>query len=215
MKGANRMIRICMLWADWWMSLTFMRHQNIYEQRHDASKSYIFIANHISYIDAVILVKAIRQHFRPLGKIEVSRIPVFGFIYRNAIVTVDRSDPKNRADSVNRLKALLRKGISVFVFPEGTFNMSHLPLGPFYDGAFRIAIETQTPIKPILFLDGYNRMPYKHSFTLSPGISRAVYLEEISVEGYSLEQIGELKQKVHTLMSQKLIEYKADWIKNG
>lgn len=213
-KGANRMLRICRLWADSWMLMAFMRHENYYEHPHDRSKSYIFVANHISYFDTVILIKTIRQHFRPLGKIEISRIPVFGFIYRNAIVTVDRSDPASRAKSVKRLKAFIRKGISVFVFPEGTFNMTPLPLGSFYDGAFRIAIETGTPIKPILFLDGYRLMHYRHPFTLVPGLSRSVYLEEVSVEGYTLDDLAKLKEKVHDLMSQKLMEYKAAWIRN-
>lgn len=214
-KGANRVLRICMFWADCWMWLVCIRHKNLFEQPHDATKSYIFVANHISYFDAVILVKTIRQHFRPLGKVETSRIPIFGFIYRNAIVSVDRSDPQNRAESVMRLESLIRKGISVFVFPEGTFNMGHEPLGPFYDGAFRVAIETATPIKPILFLDGYTRMPYQHPPTLLPGLSRSVFLAEISVEGYTLEDLPQLKEKVHAIMSQKLSEYQAAWIRDS
>lgn len=214
LRGANWMMRLCMLWADGWMPLVFMRHKNIYEVEHDPHKPYIFVANHISYFDAVILVKTIRQHFRPLGKIEVSRIPIFGFIYRNAIVTVDRTDPKNRAASVKRLKALLRKNISVFVFPEGTFNMGTEPLKSFYDGAFRIAIETGTPLKPVIFLDGFSRMHYGHPFSLTPGQSRAVFLEEINVTGYTLEDLPALKEKVHGLMSQKLIAYGAPWIQS-
>jgi 1-acyl-sn-glycerol-3-phosphate acyltransferase len=212
LKGGNWMMRICMFWADCWMPLVFMHHRNTYEVKHDPQKPYIFVANHISYFDAVILVKTIRQHFRPLGKIEISRLPIFGFIYRNAIVTVDRSDPKNRAASVLRLKALLRKKISVFVFPEGTFNMGTNPLKSFYDGAFRIAIETNTPIKPVIFLDSFSRMHYSHPVSLTPGQSRAVFLEEIQVSGYTLEELPALKQKVFDLMSRKLIEYNAPWV---
>ena len=80
----------------------------------------------------------------------MSKVPVFGFIYRNAIVTVDRSSTGNRAKSVRILKSIIKKGISVLVFPEGTFNMTNQPLKEFYDGAFRVAIETQTPVKPVL-----------------------------------------------------------------
>ncbi len=88
----------------------------------------------------------------------------------------------NRARSVIKLKAVLKKNISVVIAPEGTFNMTDKPLKEFYDGAFRIAIETQTPIKPILFLDAYDRLNYKSIFSFTPGRSRAVYLEE-QVEG--------------------------------
>ncbi|MCB0777888.1 MAG: 1-acyl-sn-glycerol-3-phosphate acyltransferase, partial [Chitinophagaceae bacterium] len=160
-KGGNMVMRLCMLWADLWFPLIFIWHNKKYEVPHDKSKAYIFVTNHISYIDAAIIPKAYRQPIRPLGKIETSKVPVFGFIYKNAIVTVDRSSAEHRANSVRVLKSLIKKGISVLVFPEGTFNMTTKPLKEFYDGAFRVAIETQTPIKPVLFLDAYKRMPYE------------------------------------------------------
>ena len=89
------------------------------------------------------------------------KYPVFGIIYRMAAIVVDRSSPERRAQSVRALKAAIYKHISIFIFPEGTFNETREPLKDFYDGAFRIAIETQTPIKPILFLDTYetNALP--------------------------------------------------------
>lgn len=211
-RGANYMIRLCTLWADCWMFLAGMPHRNIFEVPHSFEKPYIYVANHLSYIDAVFLVKAIRKNFRPLGRAETARVPIFGFVYSRAIVTVDRSDPKNRAASVSRLKALLRKGVSIFVFPEGTFNMTPAPLKSFYDGAFRIAIETGTPIKPLLFLDSYHRMHYSHPASITPGRSRAVFLEEIKVDGYTIEQLPQLKTKVMELMEKKLKEYRAAWI---
>lgn len=211
-KGGNIIIRLCMLWADIWFPLIFIFTKRIYESPHDKKQPYIFLSNHISYLDAAVLVKAYRQPVRPLGRVELSRVPVFGFIYRNAIVTVDRSSPENRAKSVRILKSVIKKGISVLVFPEGTFNMTGQPLKNFYDGAFRVAIETQTPIKPVLFLDTYDRMHYRHLFTLTPGISRIVYLQEIPVEGLTLADTGLLKEKVYAIMEKKLVEYKASWI---
>ena len=212
-RGGNMIIRLCMLWADIWFALIFIFHKKIYEAPHDKKRSYIFVSNHISYLDAAIIVKAYRQPIRPLGKIEMAKVPVFGFIYRNAIVTVDRSDASHRANSVRILKSVIKKGISVLVFPEGTFNMTSRPLKEFYDGAFRVAIETQTPLKPVLFLDGYNRMHYRHLFTLNPGISRIVYLDEIPVEGLTSGDVTKLKEQVYSVMDQKLREYRATWIK--
>ena len=142
----------------------------------------------------------------------MSRVPFFGFIYRNAIVTVDRSSPENRARSVRILKSVLRKGISIFIFPEGTLNESRKPLKDFYDGAFRIAIETQTPIKPILFLDSYDRLSYESLLSLTPGRSRSVFLKAVSVEGLQSKDVNTLKHHVFTIMEQKLIEYNASWI---
>jgi 1-acyl-sn-glycerol-3-phosphate acyltransferase len=212
-QGGNFIYRVCSLWADVWFLLIGIRHSNFYESPHDKNKQYIFVANHISYFDAPIIVKTLRQKVRVLGKVEVGKIPLFGFIYRNTVVTVDRSSAAQRANSVRILKSVIRKGISIFIFPEGTFNETGQPLKELYDGAFRIAIETQTPIKPLLFLDAWHRMHYSSVFKLNPGRSRTVFLKEIPVAGLTGKDVEVLKQYVREVMEQKLREYKAGWVK--
>ncbi|MEJ7821759.1 MAG: lysophospholipid acyltransferase family protein [Chitinophagaceae bacterium] len=212
-KGGNMMYDTCRFWGDSWMFLIGIKHKNIYEVPHDISKPYIFLSNHISYMDIPVMMKAIRrQNFRILGKSELGRIPIFGFIYKNAAVSVDRNNPENRTRSVLTLKSIIRKQISVFICPEGTFNVTHKPLKEFYNGAFKIAIETQTPIKPILFLDTYDRLNYTSIFSLSPGRSRAVFLEETSTAGLSISDTTMLKEKIYRQMHEGLIKYKASWI---
>ncbi len=167
-------------------------------------------------MDIPVILKTIRrQHFRVLGKAEMAKIPIFGFLYRSAAVMVERGDAEKRARSVDQLKSVLSKGISIVIAPEGTFNMTHRPLKEFYDGAFKIAIETQTPIKPVLFLDTYDRMGYQSIFSVNPGRSRSVYLDEIAVAGLSLDDVDHLKEKVFKIMEEKLIVYKASWIERS
>jgi 1-acyl-sn-glycerol-3-phosphate acyltransferase len=211
-KGGNMIYRLCMLWADIWFLLIFIRHENFAEQWPDKSRQYIFVGNHISYLDAPLFPKTIRRPIRALGRIELSNMPIFGFIYRSVVVIVDRSDATHRAKSVRNLKSVISKGVSIIVMPEGTFNMTDKPLKNFFDGAFRVAIETQTTLKPFLLLDAFDRMHYKNIFTLTPGKSRAVFLEEISVDGLTLADLPALKQKTYDLIERKLIEYKATWI---
>lgn len=211
--GGNMIYRLCMLWGDIWFFLVFIFHRNYYEQPLEKNKQYIFVINHISYLDAPIIVKAIRRPIRALGKTEMATVPVFGFIYKYAVVRVDRSSPENRAKSVRNMMSILKKGISIVVFPEGTFNMTPNPLKDFYDGAFRVAIDTQTPIKPILFLNAYDRMNYRSIFSMNPGKNRAIYLEQIPVDGLTQKDLPALKQKVYDLMDSKLREYRASWIK--
>jgi 1-acyl-sn-glycerol-3-phosphate acyltransferase len=208
-KGGNMILRLCMLWADLWFFLIFIYVKRIYQAPHEKDKPYIFVANHISFLDAPIIVKAWRQPVRPLGKVEMSKVPVFGFIYRKAIVTVDRSSAENRHQSINILKRIIKRGISIVVFPEGTFNTTNKPLKDFYDGAFRVAVETQTPVKPVLFLDAFDRMHYHSIFSLNPGRCRIVYLAEIPVEGL---EVQELKERVYVAMEKTLLAYKARWI---
>jgi len=212
--GGNMVYRLCMLWGDIWCFLVFIYHRNYYEQPMDKKKQYVFVGNHISFIDAPLLVKTIRRPIRALGRIELSKTPVFGFIYRSVVVIVDRSDREHRAQSVRNLISMINKGVSIIIMPEGTFNLTTQPLKNFYDGAFRVAIETQTTIKPFLLLDAYDRMHYRNLFTLTPGKSRSVFLEEIPVDGLTIENLPALKEKVYNLMEKKLIEYKASWIKH-
>jgi len=85
-------------------------------------------------------------------------------------------------------------------------------LKDFYDGAFRLALETHTPIKPVLFLDTYDRMNHKTLFSLNPGRCRIVYLDEIPVTDLKMPDAPFLKKRVYDLMEKKLIEYNASWI---
>jgi 1-acyl-sn-glycerol-3-phosphate acyltransferase len=208
-KGGNAIFKICRIWADLWFTLVFIFPKRIFEFPHDKSKPYIFVTNHISLLDAALLPKAYRQPLRPLGKIELSRVPVFGFIYRKAIVTVDRSSSVNRARSIRILKSIVNKGISVLFFPEGTYNETDLPLKNFYNGAFRVAIETQTPVKPVLFLDAHARLHYQNIFSLNPGRCRIVFLNEVAVEGLKISDTEDLKWKVYEIMERKLRQYKS------
>lgn len=212
--GGNFIYKLCHIWTDYFCLLTGIFHRNIFEVPHDRSRQYVFVFNHISYMDIPVLLKSIRwQHIRILGKAEMGKIPLFGLIYRSAVVMVERGKAEKRARSVMQLKSVLSKGISIVIAPEGTFNLSHKPLKDFYDGAFKVAIETQTPIKPMLFLDTYDRMHYNSIFSLTPGRSRTVFLEEIPVAGLTLNDVDQLKQQVYGIMESKLIEYKASWIK--
>ena len=212
-KGGNLLYKICRFWADAFFFLLAIRHTNIYEEKHDVNRQYIFVSNHISYFDIPMMMKAIRhQNIRILGKSEMTKIPVFGFIYKKGAVLVNRESIIKRSESIRNLIWFIQRKISVFICPEGTFNTTDKPLKSFYDGAFRIAIETQKPIRPILFLDTYDRLNYKSIFSLNPGKCRAVYLSETLTDGLTLNDITALKEKVYRQMQNALIKYKASWI---
>ena len=212
-KGGNLIFKISRFWADAFFFMIGIKHWNIYEEPHNKNAEYIFVSNHISYLDIPMMMKVIRgQHIRVLGKAEMSKIPIFGSIYKRGTVSVDRESAEARFKSVKKLIAFIHKKISVFICPEGTFNMTHQPLKSFYDGAFRIAIETQRPIQPILFLDTYDRLNYNGIFSLNPGKCRGVYLSQTSTEGLTIEDVPDLKRKIFSQMEEALIRYGASWI---
>lgn len=208
-RGGNMVNNLCRFWGDVWLPLIGIFHRNIYEAPIEEDKQYVFVANHISYMDIPVIFQGIRKkYFRILAKIEMSRIPLFGFLYRNATVMVDRTDAIKRSKSILLLRAFMKKDISIFIYPEGTFNETDQPLKSFYDGAFRLAIETQTPVKPVIFLDTLDRLHYKTVLGLSPGKSRAVILPDISVEGMTMKDIGTLRDQTYKAMEDCLLRYK-------
>ena len=211
-RGGNVMFDLYRFFGNLWFLLIGIRHTNAYESIPDPKKQYIFVANHISYLDAVAIILAIRHHFRAIGKFELLKVPIFGFLYRFCVVTVNRSSAEDRARSLADLRKILAKGISITVFPEGTFNEKDTPLKEMYDGAFKLSIETGKRIQPILLLDTYDRLHFKSIFTLVPGRSRAVYLEPINPSDYPHADHKALKAIVEQKMSEKLIHYKASWI---
>lgn len=209
-KGGNLVYRCCNIWARLWYGMVGIHHEERYEAPNEASSHFIFIANHSSYLDIPAVVRSIRQPVRVLGKYEMVRYPVFGLIYKAAVILVDRSSAKKRSKSVRAMKKALEKNISIFIFPEGTFNETGKPLKHFYDGAFRIAIETKTPIKPVLFIDSIERLPPDKFLQLNPGRSLVVFMDEISVDGYSVKEVNRLKDQVHTLMEKALQKYRSE-----
>lgn len=179
-------------------------------------QAYIFVFNHISYLDALILLLAVGDRpFRGLGKEEMASIPIFGYLYRSTVITVKRTDASDRARSVDDLKASLRANISIALAPEGTFNMTGAPLLPFFDGAFRIALQTQTQLCPMLILDAYDRMHYNSIFSLTPGLLRIRLLSPIDPMINGEETTVEaLKNRIYSIMHEKLIEFNAPWIQS-
>jgi 1-acyl-sn-glycerol-3-phosphate acyltransferase len=207
--GGNLVIKLCRAWSDCWLFVIGIRNRSIILEPIDPNRHYVFVANHTSYLDIPIIFQSIRKNsFRVLGKSEMSKIPVFGTLYKLAVVLVDRSSNAHRAKSMEILKKTLDQNISILIFPEGTFNETGNPLKKFYDGAFRIAIETNTPIKPTVYLDTIKLMHFSSPLRLKPGVSRVVILPEIPVEGYTLQNLEQLKQQVYAAMEAAIIKYR-------
>jgi len=208
-KQSEHVYFICRYWAKILYFFMGIRHSEIFEAPHDFNRAHVFVGNHNSYMDIPSIVQLKHQPIRPLGKFESSKIPLFGLIYRQAVVMVDRSDPEKRAQSLRNLKAALEKHISIFIFPEGTFSMTEdYPLKSFYNGAFKLAIEMNIPIQPILLVDSVERMHFSSILSLTPGKHRVVYLETVEVSDYTIDRMNDLKDLVFKKMDEGLRRYR-------
>ncbi len=205
-KKAQALSFVCLrIWARVFLILGLFRLVIKNKQYCDPKGSYIYVCNHGSYLDAIAVVLAAPQAFKPLGKKELVKVPVFGWMYRNLVVMVDRSSQESRAKSVELLKADLQKGQSLFIFPEGTMNRGEEPLAQFYDGAFRIAIETQTPIAPMVLINASKLLHRDHPTRSKPGTMTMVFMPPVPVDGYGLDDLPKLKAMVKQLMEQQIL----------
>lgn len=156
------------LWSRIFSILNFIPYE-ISGRRHiTKGESYICVSNHTSFLDLPGICLALPGQFRPLAKTELRRIPVFGWIAAAATVLVDRTSHESRKDSLDRLTEVLRAGISVLIFAEGTQNRGTSPLQPFRDGAFRMALETGRPILPLV-VHGAGKLMPPGRFSILPG----------------------------------------------
>lgn len=171
----------------------------------DPGKACIYVCNHNSYLDAIAVVIAIPNAFKPLGKIEMVKIPLFGLIYKRVVVLIDRASKESRARSVEELKDDLAKGQSILIFPEGTMNRGDETLSDFYDGAFRLAIETQTPLVPMVILNARQLFPRARPFEARPGTITCIFDKPVSINGLTSQDLEDLKEKVHERM-EKILE---------
>ena len=95
----------------------------------------------------------------------------------------------------------------MLVFPEGTTNYTGQPLRHFHDGAFRMAIEMETDIRPVLYVDSNHRLRAKGLLSLTPGQNRVVWLPKVSVKGLTMADLPDLKKRVYDMMDAELRKY--------
>lgn len=191
------------LWSWIFSKLNFIPYEIIDRKNITPGKAYIYVSNHTSYLDLPGIAMTIRGQFRPLAKKELLKLPVFGWITRVTCVVVDRSSMESRKKSMNYLKKILAMSINILIFPEGTQNRTGQLMQPFYDGAFRIAIETQQPILPLVVVGAGKLMPPKQFF-IRPGKIKIHVLEEVPTTGMTLNEASILKEQVFAQMESVL-----------
>lgn len=172
---------------------------------YEKGKSYMFVANHTSMSDIMLMFYATKNPFVFVGKKELAKIPLFGYIYKRTCILVDRGNNKSRVEAFRRAEIRLNEGLSVCIFPEGGVpdDLSIL-LDEFKDGAFRLAIEHQIPLAPMTFHDNKKRFPYSF-FKGGPGKMRVKVHKTMATEGLTLENRKELKSTTRQVILNELL----------
>jgi 1-acyl-sn-glycerol-3-phosphate acyltransferase len=194
-KGDRISFFFIRLWAGIWSFLSGIRYEVHGLEYIDKKNPYIYIFNHRSFLDAPVIPMSIPQELRALGKKELSKIPVFGYVVGKFAIWVDRTSTESRRQSVDRLIKLLENGKSVVVAPEGTRNNTSSTLLPFQKGAFRLSIETRIPVLPMAVI-GADKIMKRGSLLLSPGKVRIYFSQAMSPPIQSETAASEFCEKV-------------------
>ena len=175
-----------------------------YEEEIDKNQSYLFIANHASLIDVMLMLAVMKNPAVFVGKKELRKLPVFGYVFKKTSIWVDRSSEKSRKEVYVRAQKKLNQGLSIVIFPEGLVPPEDIVLSPFKNGAFRLAIEHQIPIVPMTFYDVKRRFSWTF-FSGWPGQLSVKVHRFIQTKGHTLEHLEDLKVEAFDLIYNELI----------
>ncbi len=163
----------------------------------------VFIFNHQSAIDMLLLCKLLRRDFIGIAKKEVKRNPIFGPIFTLAgSVFVDRGNHEQAVRALEPAIDALRQGLSVAIAPEGTRSPTPR-IGRFKKGAFHLAMAAKVPVVPIVFKNALDALP-KHGIFVRPATVEAVVHKPIFTDGWSFENLDEKIAAVRRLYQRTL-----------
>jgi 1-acyl-sn-glycerol-3-phosphate acyltransferase len=198
------------IWAKFILFCTGFYYRVEREQETEPRKSYMFVANHTSMADIMLMLAVTRNPFVFVGKKSLVKIPLFGFFYKRTCILVDRNSSRSRMEVFNRAQKRLDQGLSICIFPEGGVpDDEKILLDQFKDGAFRLAIEHEIPIVPMTFADNKKRFSYTF-FSGSPGLMRVKIHHFVETAGKTIENkkdIKTLKEAVWSIMHRQLVAF--------
>ena len=201
-KSQGVFIGIAKLWMNVWLPLTGCRIRIKGKENFKKGKSYIVTCNHNSMMDIPLSCPFIPGANKTIAKTSFVKVPLFGFYYMKGAVLVDRNSELSRRRSYEKMKAVLRKGMHMSVYPEGTRNRTAEPLKKFHDGAFRLSAETGHAIIPAVMLNTKKVVPVDKGFYFWPAKIEMHFLPAVDPGNKTTEQ---LKQEVFEIMKEYYI----------
>lgn len=184
------------------LKLVGVRVHHVGLEKLDLGRSYIYMCNHLSNLDPPVVIGWLPQRTSVMAKRSLFRIPVLGRAMRMAsLVPIERRNKEAAIASVRAAADVLRSGLSMVVYPEGTRSLDGHLL-PFKKGPFYMAAETGASIVPVTILNTGHMLP-KGSFRLHPGTATVVFHEPIAPANFASRE--ELMQAVRDAIANALI----------
>ncbi len=166
----------------------------------DPRHPYVVVSNHESFAD-ILLISHLPWEMKWLSKAELFRIPVLGWMMSLAgDIPIRRGVGPSALEAIERCKAVLRRHVSVMIFPEGTRSATGRML-PFKDGAFRLAIEAGVPVLPLVVAGTGTALP-KKGWKMGRATAEVRVLEPVPTEGLTPADAAGLRRRVRNLIEE-------------
>ena len=204
-KGQDYFIWVSRCWMQSWLYLVGCPVIVRGKENFKKGETYVIVYNHNALIDVPLSAPFVPGGNKTIAKSSFAKVPIFGWFYKRGSVLVDRKNDQSRRKSLEMMRSVLQQNIHMCIYPEGTRNRTDQPLKPFYDGAFKLAIDAKKEVMPCVIFGTKEAMPINKGFYLVPKRLEIHFLTTVaSVDNTA----AELKDKVFDIM-------KAYYVKGG
>jgi 1-acyl-sn-glycerol-3-phosphate acyltransferase len=181
--------------------LTGVRVQTIGLDKIDFSRNYIFMSNHVSNLDPPIEIPALPKQTSIMVKKELFKVPILGpAMHMGDLVPVDRGNRDAGIEAVHSAKAVVDKGMNMYIYVEGKRSLDGKLLA-FKKGPFYLAMECGVPVVPMTIVGTHYAMP-KRRFAIKPGQVQVIFHPPIEPKDFGSRD--ELMEKVRAVIESGL-----------
>jgi 1-acyl-sn-glycerol-3-phosphate acyltransferase len=203
-QGMHLFIAIARWWMRVWLTLIGCPIKVTGKSNFQPGEAYIVTCNHNALLDVPLSSPFIPAGNKTIAKDSFAKVPLFGWYYRKGSILVNRRSDASRRRSYDAMRKVLAMGIHMCIYPEGTRNRGKEPLKSFYDGAFKLSVDSGNSIIPTIITGTKKAMPATIPFFLLPQRLSINFLAPVSPYGKSVD---ELKNEVYNIMHHAYLEY--------
>ena len=196
-KGQDYFIQVSKVWMEIWLRLIGCPVTINGKEHFKKGENYVVVYNHNALLDVPLSAPYVPGGNKTIAKSSFAKVPIFGWFYTRGSVLVDRNNDASRRKSFEEMKKVLRNGMHMCLYPEGTRNRTAQPLKTFYDGAFKLATESKKDIIPCVITGTKKAMPVDKNFYLLPQKLTMNFFAPVSAANIDAKA---LKEKVFNIM---------------
>ncbi len=201
-KGQDYFIGVSRVWMSCWLVLIGCPLKVRGKENFEKDAAYVIVYNHNALLDVPLSAPFVPGPNMTIAKASFAKVPIFGWFYKRGSVLVDRGDNRSRMKSFEAMRQVLEANMHMCIYPEGTRNRTEEPIKPFFDGAFKLAIDAKKKVMPCVIFGTKEAIPIEKGFYLLPTRLEMHFLPPVSSEG--LKTVA-LKEKVFNIMKEHYV----------